>query len=184
MAWCTYPMNETLMHQQLSLHQLHYCHLSQWLTKWFFRLRDVTFNIRIKSLRVMSALPCFGLPRIAVPFERHLYSWLFIRNCSSGEGLCKCVTLFQDLSVICVVQLYPQGRSQTSVCQSRIAKHAFTCFILACYARRVLPWIAVPFERRVFRGYVTGFTLLRSHKTELYGFLLQVNFQHKSACCG
>ena len=29
----------------------------------------------------------WGVPRIAVPFERHQYSWLFARNCSSGEGL-------------------------------------------------------------------------------------------------
>ena len=45
-----------------------------------------------------------AVPRIAVPFERHPYSWLFARNCSSGEGLRKRVTLFPDLSVIYVVQ--------------------------------------------------------------------------------
>ena len=45
MTWCTYHRNETLVHQQLTLHQLHHCHPSQWLRKRFFRLRDVTFNI-------------------------------------------------------------------------------------------------------------------------------------------
>ena len=44
------------------------------------------------------------LPRIVVPFERHPYSWLFARNCSSGAGLCNRVTLFLNLSVIYVVQ--------------------------------------------------------------------------------
>ena len=45
------------------------------------------------------------LPRIAVPFERHPYSRLsFARNCSSGEGLRKRVTLFPNLSAIYVVQ--------------------------------------------------------------------------------
>ena len=29
MVWCTYPRNETLVHQQLSLHQLHHSHPSQ-----------------------------------------------------------------------------------------------------------------------------------------------------------
>ena len=45
MAWCTYPMNETLVHQQLSLHQLHHCQPSQRLRKRYFRLRDVTRSI-------------------------------------------------------------------------------------------------------------------------------------------
>ena len=60
LSWCTYPMNETLIHQQLSLYQLHYCHPSQRRSKWFFHLRDVIY-LRIKSLRVLSALLCFGL---------------------------------------------------------------------------------------------------------------------------
>ena len=38
-------MNETLVHQQLSLHQLHHRHPSQRLPKRFFRLRDVTRSI-------------------------------------------------------------------------------------------------------------------------------------------
>ena len=36
-------------------------------------------------------------------------------------------------------KLYPQRRSQTSVCQSWIAKHAFTSFILARYAHNINP---------------------------------------------
>ena len=51
-------MNETLVHQQLSLHQLHHCHPSQRLTKRFFRLRDVTRSL---YLRVLTALPRIGL---------------------------------------------------------------------------------------------------------------------------
>ena len=38
MAWCTYPMNETLVHQQLSLHQLHHRHPSQRLPEAIFSL--------------------------------------------------------------------------------------------------------------------------------------------------
>ena len=56
--------NETLVYQQLSLHQLHHPHPSQRLTKRFFLLRDITRSIyvRIKSLlRVLSALLRFGL---------------------------------------------------------------------------------------------------------------------------
>ena len=45
MARCTYSRNETLVHQQFSLHQLHHPHLSQRLTKPFFLLRDVTRSI-------------------------------------------------------------------------------------------------------------------------------------------
>ena len=55
--------HSALVHQQLSLHQLHHPHPSQWLTKL---LSDVTRSIhtyvRIKSLlHVLSALPHFGL---------------------------------------------------------------------------------------------------------------------------
>ena len=51
MAWYTYPRNETLVHQQLSLHQLHHPHPSQRLAKQFFLLCDVTrpIYLRIKS---------------------------------------------------------------------------------------------------------------------------------------
>ena len=42
MAWCTYPRNKTLVHQQLSLHQLHHCHPSQVLPKC---LCDVTRSL-------------------------------------------------------------------------------------------------------------------------------------------
>ena len=38
-AWCTYPRNETLVHQQFSLHQLHHGHPSQQLPKRFSCLR-------------------------------------------------------------------------------------------------------------------------------------------------
>ena len=58
-AWCIYPRTETLVYQQLSLHQLQYHHPSQRLPKRFFRLHDVTRSIylRIKSLvHVLSAL--------------------------------------------------------------------------------------------------------------------------------
>ena len=47
MAWCTYPGNETLVHQQLSLHQLHHPHPSQRLMKWFFLLHNVTRSIYV-----------------------------------------------------------------------------------------------------------------------------------------
>ena len=45
MAWCTYPRNETLVHQQLSLHQPHHHHPSQCPLKQFFCFRDVTCSI-------------------------------------------------------------------------------------------------------------------------------------------
>ena len=45
MAWCTYPRNYTLVHQQLSLHKLHHRHPSQRLAKWFFHLHDATCSI-------------------------------------------------------------------------------------------------------------------------------------------
>ena len=60
MAWCTYPRNETLVHQQFSLHQLHHCHPSQRLRKRFSHLHDVirSIYIRMKLLpRVLNALP-------------------------------------------------------------------------------------------------------------------------------
>ena len=38
-----------------------------------------------------------------------------------------------------VYHIYPQGRSQTSVYQLWIARHAFTSFILAHYARNISP---------------------------------------------
>ena len=44
------------------------------------------------------------IPWIAVRFECHPYLWLFARNCSSGEALRKCITLFPNLSAIYVVQ--------------------------------------------------------------------------------
>ena len=47
MPWCTYPGNETLVHQQLSLHQLHHPHPSQRLMKWFFLLHNVTRSIYV-----------------------------------------------------------------------------------------------------------------------------------------
>ena len=43
------PRNETLVHQQLSLHQLHHPHPSQRLMKRFFRLRDVTHSIYVRN---------------------------------------------------------------------------------------------------------------------------------------
>ena len=60
MAWCTYPRNETLVHQQLFLHELHHPHPSQQLTKQFFLLHDVTRSIYVRKkslLHVLSTLP-------------------------------------------------------------------------------------------------------------------------------
>ena len=53
-------MNETLVDQQLSHHQLNQCHPSQQLPKRFFCLCDITHSIylRIKSLHVLSTLLC------------------------------------------------------------------------------------------------------------------------------
>ena len=42
------PMNDTLVHQQLSLHHLHYFHPSERLPKRFFPLRDVTFALYVR----------------------------------------------------------------------------------------------------------------------------------------
>ena len=46
---------------------------------------------------------------IAVPFERHPYSWLFARNCSSGEGLRKRVTLFRETRYV-----YPRNTRRSN----------------------------------------------------------------------
>ena len=62
-ALSTYPRNETLVHQQLFLHQLHNPHPSQRLQNRFPRLRDVTRSmcLRTKSLLcVLNTLPHFG----------------------------------------------------------------------------------------------------------------------------
>ena len=42
-------------------------------------------------------------------------------------------------SFVASKKLYLQRRSQTSVCQSRIAKQAFTSFILARYVHNINP---------------------------------------------
>ena len=55
------------------------------------------------------------LPRIAVPFECHPYSWLFAKNCSSGKGLRKRVTLFPNLS----------ESTSCSLCEFFLAEHSF-----------------------------------------------------------
>ena len=44
MAWYTYPRNETLVHQQLSLHQLHHCYHSQ-----PFRPRATSANFNLAT---------------------------------------------------------------------------------------------------------------------------------------
>ena len=44
-AWCTYPINETLVHQQLSLHQPHNRHPPQRLPKRFFAYVTLQFTI-------------------------------------------------------------------------------------------------------------------------------------------
>ena len=63
MAWCTCPRNETLVHQQLSLYQLHHCHPSATPEAISPLSWHHTFTILcIKSLlRVLSALLCFGV---------------------------------------------------------------------------------------------------------------------------
>ena len=61
-------MNKALVHQQLSLHQLHHYHPSQRLPKRLFRLRDVTRSIRIACIErttvlranIMSVLDVFA----------------------------------------------------------------------------------------------------------------------------
>ena len=71
MSWCTYPRNETLVHLQFSLHQLHHLHPSRQLPKQFFGLRDVTRSIYL----CIKSLDCQCVPKTSLPAKMNL-PWL------------------------------------------------------------------------------------------------------------
>ena len=51
LSWCTYTRDETWVHQQAPLYQLHYLHPSQQLQKIFSHLHDITLDyVYIRSL--------------------------------------------------------------------------------------------------------------------------------------
>ena len=121
MAWYTYPRNETLVHQQLYLHQLHHCHPSQRLPKQSFRLRDITCTRSIYTTYKIIACIERALTALRANIMR------VTREYKAGEG----VLSYSQLTNWCLTP---------------------------------------PLRVKLFK---------KPQNSELKGFLLQVNLQHK-----
>ena len=114
------------------------------------------------------------LPRIAVPFERHPYSWLFTRNCSSREGLRKPITYPRNTWHSNGTAIHGNDGSCSSVVQrshdSDCSDKNLPSFFLVSHRRTA--WTCA--YSLLFRSHASSFTIARTHSTYVLAAMWQL----------